>query len=258
MLDPASPFALAAPPGAEPRMDVAARRLRQAIIACELAPGSFVHEAMLAERFSLGRAAVRVALTSLAEAGFVTRHARQGWRIAPVDGRLVGAMLDARRRLEPSLAKRRLGDAEASALRQLSSLVRSAAGRTEPAALATTRATDRQIRNLIAADAGVIGRRWFADIWDHADRTLRMLDIAGHPVAAADWRLLIEALAGQHESAATAAIHNEIERFATAVALGLLAVDSGPSRPAPRSARRRSIRPPAKPVQIRLNSSIKE
>lgn len=240
-------------------MDVAARRLRQALIACELAPGSFVHEAMLAERFSLGRAAVRVALTALAEAGFVTRHARQGWRIAPIDGRLANAVIDGRRRLEASLAKRRLNDAEANALRQLSGLAGSAAGRTEQAALATARAADRQIRNLLAADAGVIGRRWFFEIWDHADRILRFLDLAGQPVPAADWRTLIEALAEDDESAATDAIRQDIERFATAVAVGLMATDAGPSRPAPRSARRRAIRrAPATSIPIRLDSSIKE
>ncbi|WP_342358879.1 GntR family transcriptional regulator [Terrarubrum flagellatum] len=258
MFDASSPFArLATPPGAEPRIETATRRLRQAVVSCDLAPGAFVNEASLVERFSLGRAGVRVALTALSAAGFVSRHARQGWRIAPIDGRLVEAVLDARRRLEPSLATLRPTDADRKTLLQLSETVAAASGRTERAALATARAADRQLRNLLAAAADDIGRRWFADMWDHADRIIRSLDLAGHPIPADDRRALIDAIAAGDETTARQAIEQDIERYATAVARGLMATDARRQEPAPRSARRRLARPAAS-IRIETNNRAKE
>ncbi|MBN9063291.1 MAG: hypothetical protein BGP06_04405 [Rhizobiales bacterium 65-9] len=240
MLDASSPFAsFQAPPGPASLIDLAARRLRQAIVSCELAPGDFVNEASLSERFGLGRAGVRVALTALAAAGFIARHARQGWRIAPVGGALAEAVLDARRRLEPSLAEARLSAADGAALRQLCEMAASAEGRPEHAALAVARAADRQIRNRLAAHAGPIAARWLDDVWDHADRITRSLDLAGHSIAGAAWAPAIEALVARDRSAAASAIRGEIERFAVAVARGLMATEARRSKPLMRSARRR-------------------
>jgi DNA-binding GntR family transcriptional regulator len=215
------------------------RRLRQAIVACELAPGDFVHEAGLAERFGLGRASVRVALTDLAAARFVTRHARQGWRIAPIDGALIAAVLDARRRLEPSLAAQKLAEPTLSTAMTLIGMVQSVSGRTEPAALATARGAERQLRNLLAAGTGVFISDWLGGIWDHLDRIVRMLDLNGHSIPPADLGELVAALRAGDAALAERAIEREQQLFANAVAHGFLAVSALLPRPQARSARRR-------------------
>ncbi len=237
MLDGTSPFAPA--PAAEARLDVAIRRLRQAIVACELAPGDFVHEAGLAERFGLGRASVRVALTELAAVRFVTRHARQGWRVAPIDGALIAAVLDGRRRLEPSLAGHKLAEPALSTAMTLIGMVQSVSGRTELAALATARGAERQLRNLLAAGTGAFTGDWLSGIWDHSDRIVRMLDLSGHSIPPADLGELIEALRTGDAELARRAIEREHQLFADAVAHGFLAMSAQPSRPQARSARRR-------------------
>lgn len=237
MLDGTSPFV--STPGAEPRLDVAIRRLRQAIITCELAPGDFVHEAGLAERFGLGRASVRVALTELAAARFVTRHARQGWRIAPIDGALIAAVLDGRRRLEPSLATHKLAEPELSTAVTLIGMMQSVSGRTELAALATARGAERQLRNLLAAGTGVFTSDWLSGIWDHSDRIVRMLDLSGHFIPPADLGELVAALTTGDADLARRAIEREQQLFANAVAHGFLAMSAQLSRPQARSARRR-------------------
>jgi DNA-binding FadR family transcriptional regulator len=76
-------------PGADPQIAQAVRRLRIALVRCEIEPGQFVAEQEIAERFGLGRAAVRVALTALEVAGLVTRRPRQGWRAAPITDELL-------------------------------------------------------------------------------------------------------------------------------------------------------------------------
>jgi DNA-binding GntR family transcriptional regulator len=246
MLDTSSPFAaLATAPVAEARLDVATRRLRKAIVTCELTPGEFIHEAALAERFGLGRASVRVALTELAAARFVSRHARQGWRIAPVDGALIAAVLDGRRRLEASLAMQVLTEPAMSNVVTLLGLVQSVSGRTEPAALATARAAERQLRDLLATGAGAFARDWLGEIWDHADRVVRMLDLSGHPILPADLGDLVAALIAGDAEAAAQAIARDNQRFADALAHGFLATSAQLSRPPARSARRRSARQPA-------------
>jgi len=244
MLDTASPFAPA--PSAEARLDVATRRLRQAIVACELPPGDFVHEAGLAGRFGLGRASVRVALTELAAARFVTRHARQGWRIAPIDGALLAAVLDGRRRLEPSLAAQTLAEPALSTAVALLGMVQSVSGRTELAALATARASERQLRNLLGAGAGVFATGWLGEIWDHSDRIVRMFDLSGHVIPPADLGELVAALKAGDAELARRAIEREHREFADAVAHGFLAMSAQPSRPQARSARRRGT--PSSPL----------
>src|SRR4051812_46531629 len=113
------PYSVPAQSVAESHSALAGRRLRQALVSCELLPSNYVHEADLEMRFGLRRAAIRVALTELAVAGFVIRHARQGWLVAPVDGPLAGAIVEARLRLEPALLKKPLDERRRCTLRSL-------------------------------------------------------------------------------------------------------------------------------------------
>lgn len=223
-----SPWSLASanatplPPSPASRTEIALQCVHHAVVSCELAPGLLIHEASLAERFRLGRAAVRVALTRLEAIGFVQRQARQGWRVTPLDGPHVTALILARRQLEPALSRRLLPAEEVQVLRPLAVAVGAAVGRQEPAVVATARAAERQIRDVLAEPSGALARRWFSELADHVSRTVRALEIAGQPVAPADLGPLIEALAAGDAITAEQLIRAEIDRFEIAVARAML------------------------------------
>ncbi len=218
---------------------IAVRRLRRAIVACELAPGAFFGEAELAARFALGRAAVRVALTELAAAKFVSRHARQGWRVAPVNGELSHDVLAALVRLEPALIEASINAATKAALAEAAGILETVIGRDEPQALAMARASARRIRELLAAGTGGFLRDWLVCAWDHADRIVRRLEIAGYSVPVADPRECVQALRDGDRVAAARALRKDQSRFADALARGFLAKAELLSSDSARSARRR-------------------
>lgn len=222
MLDQ-SPFSLPKPPAAESDITFASRRLRQALIRCELAPGTYAHEGDLAQRFGLGRAAVRVALTELATAGFVTRHARQGWRIAAVDGALASAILEARTRIEPALIEKPLDERSAALLGSLRGAIDAVIGRDDPSARTMAQQLCRQALDLLAQRVGGFIAIWLRDLWDHTERLIRSLELAGATPPAIDPRPLLDALLRGDRAAALAALQDEQKRFTDAIAHGFLA-----------------------------------
>jgi DNA-binding GntR family transcriptional regulator len=65
--------------------DVAASRIREAILSGELAPGAVVKDADLAARLGLSVAPVRTALTRLADEGLVEAKPQSHTRVTPLD-----------------------------------------------------------------------------------------------------------------------------------------------------------------------------
>ncbi len=244
MLDKSSPFVSSslALGSAEAGHMVAVRRLRRAIVTCELAPGAFFGEAELAARFTLGRAAVRVALTELAATKFVSRHARQGWRIAPVNGALSRDVLAALARLEPVLLDTPPDAATKAALAEAAGILDTVIGRDEPQAVTMARAAARRIHELLAAGAGGFVRDWLVCAWDHADRIVRRLEIAGHAVPVSDLRALAQAICDGDRVAAARALRKDQSRFADELARGFLAKAELLAPESARSARRRKAR----------------
>jgi DNA-binding GntR family transcriptional regulator len=223
MFDPASPF-LAHPPGAEPKTTFALKRLRRAVIECELPPGADCSEPELADRFGLGRAAVRAALASLAGEGLMTAQPRRGWRVAPVTGALIGDVIRARRALEPSLAEIRLTPDDADRLIALTRMGTALQGRGGRQALVTLRGTDRQILDHLAAQAGGLVGRWLAEAWNQADRIAAFFDLAGRHHQPVGREPLIAALAAGDAKAARREIMAALaafQDFATAALLSL-------------------------------------
>jgi len=97
-------------------------RVRQAIVAVELAPGTAISEVQLVDRFGLSRAAVRAALARLRTEGLVRAEPRRGHVIAPLTMRDVTEIYDLRLLLEPPAAGAAAGKmsrAELSRLREL-------------------------------------------------------------------------------------------------------------------------------------------
>lgn len=255
MLD-SSPFSGPASSNGESHGAFASRRLRQAFVSCELVPGHYVHEADLEQRFGLGRAAVRVALTELAVAGFVIRHARQGWLVAPVDGALASAIVEARLRLEPALIERSLDDQRKSTLHGLRGAIEAVWGRDDPTARAMAHQLCRQAYDLLAQNAGRFVESWLRDLWDHAERLTRSLELAGQVVAPSDPRPLLAALLAGDREAARQALHDEQTRFRDAVALGFLA--AGHLFPQARHAPVRSRRPDRKTNDRKPSPTLSE
>lgn len=222
MLDQ-SPFSLPKPPAAESDIAFASRRLRQALVRCELAPGTYVHEGDLAQRFGLGRAAVRVALTELSIAGFVARHARQGWRVTVVDGALASAIVEARLRIEPALVEKPLDERSATLLGSLRGAIDAVIGRDDPSARTMAQQLCRQALDLLAQRTGGFIAIWLRDLWDHTERLTRSLEMAGAAAPATDPRPLLDALLRSDREAALLALQEEQKRFTDAVAHGFLA-----------------------------------
>lgn len=230
------------PPGADPQTAQAVRRLRAALIRCEIEPGQFVAEHAIAERFGLGRAAVRVALTTLEVSGLVTRRPRQGWRATPITEHLLQAVGDGRLRLELALADIKISAVDRSRLDQLAGIVAALGDRSDRQAVLTVRPADRQIRDVLAARTDELTRRWLAELWDHRDRVVTMLDHAGIVVPSADRTPLIAALTKGDRKAAASWLKREIARETRLIAAAVARSNILATVSSARSARRRGER----------------
>lgn len=150
----------------------AVKRLRRAIIDCELAPGSNPSEPEIASRFGLGRAAVRSALAQLAVDGFVSALPRNGWLVAPISGATIGDVVNARLALEPQLARAAVKSLDYAQLRELSGQLAALDGREEVEAIAAARVVDRKLILLVAAASGALVMQWVKEVLDHSARLL--------------------------------------------------------------------------------------
>jgi DNA-binding GntR family transcriptional regulator len=249
MLDNSSPFAGTEPPGPDAKNLLALRRLRHAILACELAPGAEITEAEIATRYGLGRAGVRAALGALSCENFVVPRPRKGWRVAPVTGALIGDIIGSRRRLEPSLAEHVLAGKEAERLLSLAHISAEISGRDDAQAFMTARVADRQIMEVLACRAGRFMQRWLTEVWDHADRVMHFLAISGFRHLPIDREELITALASGHAALALAELERDIARFQGFVTDSLLRLPLALEAGAGRRERTRRARPGvARPV----------
>jgi DNA-binding GntR family transcriptional regulator len=213
MYDPASPFAQARVPGAEPKTAFALKRLRRAVIECELRPNAECSEPELAKRFGLGRAAVRTALVTLTAEGLVAVEPRRGWRVAPVTGALIGDVIRARKAIEPALADLRLPPDTAARLVALTRMGVALQGREDHQALVTLRSADRQILDQLAARAGGLVGNWLDQAWNQADRIAAFFDLAGRHHRPIGREPLVAALAAGNTEAARREIAAAIASF---------------------------------------------
>jgi DNA-binding GntR family transcriptional regulator len=109
-------------PGGRSATDEAYDRLKRQILTCQLAPGSEIREAALAESTGFGRTPVREALRRLVHEGFVEVRPRQGYRVSPITLASVHDVFELRLLLEPAaveLATRRAPREAILALRDL-------------------------------------------------------------------------------------------------------------------------------------------
>jgi DNA-binding GntR family transcriptional regulator len=104
--------------------DTAYDSIKRDIVRCTLEPGQQVTEEELADRYGVGRAAVRAALKRLFQEQLIEIMTRQRYMIAPITLKHVGELFDVRLLLEPSAARRAAGRVDAARLRTLDELCR--------------------------------------------------------------------------------------------------------------------------------------
>lgn len=177
MLDRSTPI-LRSPalPGPQQKVLFAERRLRDAILWCEIAPGSLVTETALGDAFNLPKAATRTALARLAGEGLVQSITRMGWRVRPITGATIGSLIQARRLVEPTLAEARLAEAELRRVDDFVPIIQAMRRQSEPQSLLAARQYDRELLNLLAAQANPFVQRWLHELWDHSERTVRFFE----------------------------------------------------------------------------------
>lgn len=99
--------------------DTAYQHIKRAIIRCDLEPGRQMTENELVERFAVGRAAVRTALSRLLPEGLVQVLPRQGYFVTPVTLKRVSDLVGVRLLLEPSAARMAVGRVDVMRLREM-------------------------------------------------------------------------------------------------------------------------------------------
>jgi DNA-binding GntR family transcriptional regulator len=121
--DIASPSDLAAQNGAEELQSMKAyRAIRAAIAELRIRPGEPLSEAMLAERFNLGRMPIRAAVNRLCHDGFLIAVSRKGIFVNPLllqDVREIYELLEAIDGMALRLAAARVSESDVAALEEL-------------------------------------------------------------------------------------------------------------------------------------------
>lgn len=93
--------------------------MKCAIVRCDLAPGEQVSELGMAGRYGAGRAAMRSALTRLAQEGLVRVVPRQGYVVAPITLADVRDLVGVRLLLEPAAFRLAAGRVDVTRLGEL-------------------------------------------------------------------------------------------------------------------------------------------
>lgn len=107
---------------ARPMSDKAFDALYDAIVSCELAPGTWMKASEISEFLEVGRTPTVRALMRLEEAGFTRPAKRKGWQVTPVTLQGVHDIIDVFRVLAPGLAVliiRNASDHQIDALREM-------------------------------------------------------------------------------------------------------------------------------------------
>jgi DNA-binding GntR family transcriptional regulator len=97
-------------------------RLKQGVVEGELAPGAFISQNQIEQRYKLSRAAIRGALARLEQEGLVESIPRRGYRIAPFTIRDIEEIFAVRGLIEPIATRLAACCLNSEALAELHSL----------------------------------------------------------------------------------------------------------------------------------------
>ncbi|MGX1308161.1 DNA-binding GntR family transcriptional regulator [Amorphus suaedae] len=236
MLDHNSPFSAGStPPKPGAKRAFAEERIRDAVVHCELVPGSTVSEVRLMEVYGLNRAGVRAALLRLEGEGMVEALPRHGWRIRPVSGAYIGEVVAARRALERSFAVRTLTDPQVARIDELGQIVSVLVGRSETGSRKSHRSYDRELMETLMGGMGSLRRRWLGEVWDHCARIVHFFERGGaEPFEPADRARLIAACQARNEGAIQDELASAVDAYERYVLSAFCAQDAeivAPARP---------------------------
>jgi DNA-binding GntR family transcriptional regulator len=128
--------------------------IKQAFTRCELPPGEFVTEALLAERFRLGKAPIRAALIRLSHEGLVVPIARRGHQASPITIKHVHDTFELRILLETEGALLAAGSVDGDYLRKLDAECAAGYDRSQPSDVARYLMVNKQIHAAITSASG--------------------------------------------------------------------------------------------------------
>lgn len=205
MLDRQSPFVPKSP------TDIAAiaeQRVLADIVSGKLEPGERLSEQAMCKSYKFGRGIIRVVLSRLSHRGFVSSHARSGWRVASITALGLREIALGRKQLEPLLAEVDLCARDIERLEAICDMHAAIASFPNSSVdeLSLLRRYEREIRDLLATQIKaplVVG--WLGNLWDRSDYYLNFLE-ATAPVKlkSADWSVYVAAKkAGRTKEAAT-------------------------------------------------------
>ncbi|MGX1100144.1 GntR family transcriptional regulator [Amorphus sp. MBR-141] len=239
MLDHHSPFLSGStPPKPGAKRAFAEERIRDAVVHCELVPGSTVSEVRLMEVYGLNRAGVRAALLRLEGEGMVEALPRHGWRIRPVSGAYIGEVIAARRALERSFTVRALSDAQVTRIDELGQIVSVLVGRSEAASRTSHQSYDRDLMDTLMSGMGSLRRRWLREVWDHCARIVHFFEHGGAaPFEPVDRSRLIAACRARDELAIQAELASTVDAYERYVLTAFCAQDAEIVAPTARSGR---------------------
>ena len=108
--------------GSRSLTETAYESIKLDIVHCLLEPGSQVTEEQLAEKYGVGRAAVRAALNRLRQEKLVRLQKRRGYYVAPITLKHVSDIFQMRLLLEPAVARLAAGHVDGELLFRLNEL----------------------------------------------------------------------------------------------------------------------------------------
>ncbi len=200
--------------------DIAFEMMKADIVACRLAPGANVSEGDLADRYQLGKAPIRMALTRLADRDWLRALPRRGYVVKPIAMRDVTEVLDLRLIIEPAAARAAAGRVEVSRLEHLDAVCRAGFVAGDASSEATYLQAHRQFHFAIVLAAGNrrLGRS-FEPLWDETERVLHHTGLLRRSAEALrhDHRPLIDALRAGDGAAAEAEMREEVQHLSRMV-----------------------------------------
>lgn len=162
-------------PNADSLSDRAYSAIRGDILTCALSPGEAVSEATLCDRYDLGKAPVRAALSRLRQEGLVSASPRRSFVVTPITLRDVQELYALRAILESASARLAAGKIDAERLEKLDAICRKGYTPGDPVSTLRFLEANREF-HLEVAESG--GNQRFARLLAQVlDETTRVMHI---------------------------------------------------------------------------------
>jgi DNA-binding GntR family transcriptional regulator len=204
-------------------------RLHQAILGGQLLPNERLIELDLAQRFGVGRAAIRTALARLEQEGLVEREPNRGARVRAISGAEALEMLEARAVLEGLAARYAAHSATESDIATLRSINAQMQERLEADDLLGFSDLNSQFHEQLLRIAGhtTVMRLLERLQAQHVLFQYRMILVSGRaPLSLAEHHAIVEAVAAHHPEAAEAAMRLHLSYAANTLRRMVDTVDS--------------------------------